>query len=214
MSTTPEDRTYQESSLCSLGPQPQVMTAAFVALFRDHFASADNIEHAVFRERLYTGSTAEDSTGILIEDASVWTPTRTARRPAIIIKRNGWQHTKRLAGANTGKISEDYTEHVTYMQGSHTVFCMSPNGGETEVLAAEVYRHLMRYSEIFRKYFTLQRFVLGDIGPLSILQETTIHFAVPISVAYGWQERWLLKKHAATITDTRLAAIFEQYYGS
>ena len=53
MPDAPENRMFRESNLCALGPQPQIMTGLFITELRKHYASADNVEHAVFRERLY-----------------------------------------------------------------------------------------------------------------------------------------------------------------
>lgn len=212
----PEDRIYQESHLCSLGPRPQIMTGLFLSLLRDHFASADNIEHAVFRERLFTRtSDTEDSTGILIEDATVWTPTRTQKRPAIIVKRNGWKHLKRLTlDSATGKTAEGHTTYVKLWRGSHTLFCLAPNGAEAEVLTAETYRFLMHFGPVFRQYFRLLQWELVDVGSLSNVEEAIKHYAVPITVAYGWDESWLIREHVPPLRDVRLSQIFETYLSS
>lgn len=212
----PEDRTFHESNLCSLGPRPQIMTGLFLLLLREHFASADNIEHGVFRERLYTGtSDTEDSTGILIEDATVWTPTRTQKRPAIVVKRNGWKHLKRLAFAGaTGLDEEGHQTYVKLWRGSHTLFCLSPEGGEAEVLAAETYRFLMHFGPIFQQNFKLLQFELVDVGSLSQIEETSKGYAVPITVTYGWDEAWIIREHVPPLRDVRLSQIFETYQGS
>lgn len=211
----PEDRTYKESNLCSLGPRPQIMTALFVTEMRKHFASADNIEHAVFRQRLFSQTTTgEDSTGILIEDATVWTPTRTEKRPAIVVRRNGWKHQKRLTTDNTGVDEHGRTQHVKFWRGSHTLFCLAPEGAEAEILAAEAYRLLMHFGPRFRQYFKLLMFELVDVGPLSQVEEANKHYAVPITVAYAWDETWLIRQHVPPLRDVRLSQIFETYHGS
>lgn len=209
----PEDRTFTESNLCSLGPRPQVMTALFLTELRRHYSSADNLEYAVFRERLYTETaTTEDSTGIMIEDASVWTPTRTQKRPAILVKRNAWKHLKRLTMANQGiERASKNTQHVKLWRGSHTLFCIAPNGGECELLTAETYRYLMHFGHLFRKYFRLLMFELLDVGPLSMVKEASTHYAVPITIVYGRDESWFIRKHAPPLTDERLQAIFDEH---
>jgi len=211
-----EDRTFQESNLCSLGPRPQIMTGLFITELRKHFSSADNIEHDVFRERLFTqttatATTASDTTGILIEDATVWTPTRTQNRPAIVVKRNAWKHLKRLTMANSGVDSDGNTQHVKFWRGSHTMFCIAPNGGEAETLAAETYRFLMHWGPFMRKYFSLLLFELVDVGPVTIVKEASNHYAVPITVAYGWSEQWTIRKHVPPLEDLRLSQLFQTY---
>jgi len=185
------------------------MTALFLCLLRDHFASADNIANDVFRERLYV---AGDTTGILIEDATVWLPTRTEKRPAIVVNRNGWKHLKRLTlNGATGIDGDGHTHYAKLWRGSHTLFCIAPNGAEAEVLSTEIYRFLMHFGPVFQRSFKLLQFELVEIGPLSQLEEATKHYAVPITVAYGWCESWLIRKHEPTISDTRLADIFDTY---
>jgi len=206
----PEDRTYHESNLCTLGPRPQIMTGLFLLLLREHFASEDNIEQGVFRESLFTQTTGnEDTTGILIEDANVWTPTRTQNRPGIVVKRNGWKHMKRLTlGGKTGTVDGN-PQYVKLWRGSHTLFCISPEGGEAEILVAETYRFLMHFGEVFRSSFNLLQFELVDVGALSQIEETTKSYVVPVTVAYGWNEAWQTREHAPT--DVRLSQIFETY---
>jgi hypothetical protein len=188
------------------------MTGLFVELMRRHFADSDNIEHAVFRNRLYTTA---DSTGILIEDATHWKPQNTQKRPGIVVKRNGWKHLKRLAfGNKTGVNEEGHTEYVTLWRGSHTLFCIAPEGAEAEILTAESYRFLMHFAQVFRRYFKLLMFEVMDVGPLSRVEEADKHYAVPITVAYGWAESWIVREHVPPLTDVRLSQIFETYYGS
>lgn len=209
----PEDRTYQESNLCSIGTRPDVMTSMFVSELRNHFASSDNLKYEVFRSRLWTGaSTDVDSTGILIEDATVWTPTRTQRRPAILARRNGWKHSKRLTLAHTGINSRGDTEHVKFWTGSHTLFCVTPEGTECEILVAEAYEFLQTFAHLFRSEFKLMRFELLEVGPLSIVQETSVHYTVPITVGYGWHDAWRTVKYQPPLLDSRLQDIFDNYH--
>jgi len=211
-----EDWTTKDSSLCSLGPRPQIMTGLFLTLLREHYASADNIEHAVFRERLYTEvSGSEDTTGVMIEDSTVWTPTRTENRPAIIVRRDGWQHLKRLTfDSSSGVDSSGRLHYAKLWRGSHTLFCISPSGAETEILTAETYRFLMHFGPVFRRSFGLHMFELLSVGPLSQVEEASKHYAVPITVAYGWDESWLIREHVPPLRDVRLSQIFETYRGS
>jgi hypothetical protein len=211
MAQTPEDRTFHESSLCSLGPRPQIMTGLFVTLMRNHFADADNIEHAIFRSKLFV---AGATTGVLIDDATVWTPDRTQKRPAIIVRRNKWMHLKRLTGFSTGTTEDGFSEHVKLWRGSHTLFCMAPEGAEAEILAAESYRFLMHFGPIFRKYFKLLMFELLEVGALSQVAEVNNLYVVPITIGYGWDEKWHIRTHAPPLGDIRLSGIFTTYLGT
>lgn len=208
----PENRLYRASHLCSLGPRPQIMTALFTLLLREHFAAADNIESAVFRERLYKGGADADSTGILIEDATVWTPTRTQKRPAIIVKRNGWKHIKRLTFNSVAQTTQEgHKEYTKLWRGSHTIFCIAPHGAEAEELTREVYQFLMRFGPLFLRYFLLLMFELMEVGELHRLEESTTGYVVPITVAYGWSESWIIRRHIPALPDSRLEEIFRTY---
>lgn len=211
----PEDRRYRQTNLCSLGIRPQLMTGLFVSLLRTHFSSEDNIENAIFRERLFREAPDEDGSGaLLIDDATVWAPGRTEKRPGIIIKRDGWQHQKQLTLDSAAGYDEfGNTMYVKLWRGSHTIFCIGREGAETEVLAAEVYRFLMHFGMIFRHYFGLLMFEVLEVGALSQLQDEPDNLTVPITVGYGWSESWTVQENIATLRDIRLSDIFRTYYG-
>jgi len=210
----PEDWTSHPNSLCAMGPQPQIMTGLFVALLREHYADANNIEHEVFRDRLYRRVPDPNATGILIEDSNVWTPGRTQKRPAIVVKRNAWEHMKRFTLDSLSGTSEDgWPQYTKLWRGSHTIFCISPEGGECETLVAETYRFLMHLGPVFRREFNLLKFELMQVGPLSMLEETSKHWTVPITVAYGWSETWIIRQHQPFTHDLRLSEIFNTYLG-
>ena len=213
----PEDRTHHTSHLCSLGPRPQIMTGMFLLWLREHYADSDNIEHAVFRSRLYkdVDSSEEDESGILIEDVRVWTPTRTGMRPAILVKRNAWQHPKRFTfGGAAGTTEEGHTRYGKLWKGSHTIFCVSPVAAEAEILAAETYRFLMHFGPLCREHFKLMELELLQVGELSQVEEDVTSYVVPITIGYGWSETWIIREHVPPLRDIRLSAIFETYTGS
>jgi len=208
----PEDWTSTPDTLCALGPTPQIMTSLFLTWLREHFSDSDNIEHAIFRDRLWDSEAC--ATRVMIEDATVWTPEMTQRRPALLVKRNSWEHTKRFTFDSQSGTTEDGRPTYTKLwRGSHTIFAVSPEGGECEILVAETYRFLMHFGPIFRQYFNLMKFELLQVGELSMIEETSKAYACPITVAYGWQENWAIRPWGPNITDLRLSQIFETYYG-
>ena len=210
-----EDRRFKQTNFCSLGPRPQIMTGLFVSLLRQHFSSADNIESAIFRERVFRSGPDEDaSTSLLIEDATVWTPGRTALRPGIIVKRNSWEHQKRFTlDSSSGVDAQGNVQYTKLWRGSHTIFCIGREGAEAEVLVAETYRFLMHFGMVFRHYFGLLMLELLEIGALAMLQEEPNNFVVPITIGYGWAETWTVQENIATLRDIRLSDIFRTYYG-
>lgn len=209
-----EDRTFVESNLCTLGPRPQIMTGLLMSLLREHFASADNIEHAVFRQRLFTKvAGAEDTTGIMIEDASVWTPNRSGKRPAILVKRNAWEHQKRLTlDASAGTTDAGDPQYVKLWRGSHTIFCVAKSCGEVETLVAETYRFFMHFGPVIMEWFNLLMFELLEVGAPAMVDEANQYWAVPITIAYGWDELWTVRQWMPVLKDVRLSDVFAAYY--
>jgi len=195
-----EIRTEKVSSICSLGMRPLLMTGFLRQVLMEHFAEKRQIEDPSLQEYLWT-SGADSS--ILIESITRWTPESAGARPALIIKRNGWRVERRgindqLMGVG---ISQDPDEvgnsfYTTFMHGSHTIFCLALSGGECEKLAAEVYRHLITFTPVIRRELNLHRFLVTEVGPLSGLDESEHHYAVPITVAYAHEESWTIQPHA------------------
>ena len=122
MSTTPEDRIPRSSSLCSLGPRPYIMTQLLILALREHFSCAANIEHEVFRARLWT---SDETTKIQVEDETVWKPEQAGKRPAIVVKRNEWKCTKLGIGDVSGTTAQGFRELIAMWHGSHTLFCIA-----------------------------------------------------------------------------------------
>jgi len=181
------------------------MTGLMRLLLTDHYRTPDNIEHEQFKRRLWKEGT---DTGILIEDASVWTPELSDKRPAVIIKRNNWRSIKLGLDNLSGTTPEGFNEHTKFWRGSHTLFCIAKEGAEAEILAAETYRYLLHFGPIFRQYFDLMLFELMEVGGLNELEEASERYAVPLTVAYGWSETWILKLHAPRLKKLALSALF------
>lgn len=202
-----EIRIEKASSICSLGMRPLLMTGFLRQVLMEHFAEKRQVEDKSLQEYLWT-SGADSS--ILIESITRWTPESAGARPALIIKRNGWRVERR--GINDqlmGRPNElGNDQYSTFMTGSHTIFCLALSGGECEKLAAEVYRHLISFAPIIRQELNLHRFIVTEVGPLSGLDESEDHYAVPITVGYAHEESWTIKPHAPKLKRVVLQ-IFE-----
>jgi hypothetical protein len=201
----PEDRTGYASNLCSIGPRPVIMTGLFRLLLTEHFASRDNIEHTPFQDRLWKATV---DTGILIEDSTVWTPSITGSRPAVIVKRNKWTSLKKGINNWHGLTPEGFDEYTKFWRGSHTLFCIAREGAEAEVLAAETYRYMLHYAPVFRQYFDLMLFEMVEVGELNELEEEEGTYTVPITVMYGWAESWVLRLHTPKLKRIALSSLF------
>lgn len=133
-------------------------------------------------------------TQIVIEDYSKWKPEMTERRPALIIKRNAWKVLKLGIGDKwLGHTDEKGNVfHEIAIQGSSTIFCISNTGAETEILADEVFRELVGFSQLVRKALNLLMLKVEDIGELVILDESRENFVIPITLNYAYDHKWIV----------------------
>jgi hypothetical protein len=92
------------------------------------------------------------------------------------------------------------------MRGSHTLFCLAGEGGEVEVLGAEVFRELLGFSSLIRRTLDLTRFGVSELGPVHELQESTENYAVPITVAYASTLTWSIEQDAPKLKRFVLSA--------
>lgn len=176
--------------LCSAGWRPQRVTALLVSVLRMHFADSDKIEASELQNKVWQRA---DSTGILIEAIAHWKPTTTEKRPSLVVRRNGIKvlrqgiNDRMMGGYAPGGAREIYS---TYLQGSHTVFCIAGESAEAEILGAEVYRELMGFAPKIREVLNFHKFMVVDVGELALLEEASENFVVPVTVAYVYEEAW------------------------
>ena len=207
-----EDRLSFVSNLCSLGMRPLITAGLFRLMLIRHFADADNIEHPQLKGRI---ATFDADTGILIEDASVWTPEKTAKRPGIFIKRNRWECLKYgTLDSVKGIDSDGNREYMKLWKGSHTLFAISGESAEAEILGAEVYRFFLHFGPVFRQYLDLLAFDLAEVGEMHEIEEATEHFVIPITVGYGWSDSWVIREHTTEVKHIKLSELFGVWDGS
>lgn len=204
----PELRAAIASALCSLGPRPHVITGFLRQWFISHFSREAQIESPDLRGKLW--SRIGTDTEIEIESVTRWKPETTEFRPSIIIARDDWKVLRlgiddRMMGEGWGDISG--VEHfATYLEGSHTLFAVSSDAVEAEILAGEVYKEMMHFGPKVREELDLKRFVVVGVGKLFELEEARSNYAVPVTVAYGIEERWKLIPHAPFLKRIVLSA--------
>jgi hypothetical protein len=198
----PENRVPKVSALCSYGMRPHVMTGLLRQLLIGHFSDPQNIEEPRIRRHIQEiggwqpSDTSLNHNGILIESITRWAPTNADKRPAILIKRNGWKWNRQgigdLAAENlyTGKAS-----YSGFWEGSHTLFCLTQNGAETEFLATEVVKFLITFSPMIREQMDLHKFYVAEVGGVGEVQEVIQGYAVPITVAYVAEETWSVQPY-------------------
>lgn len=203
----PENRAEIVSALCSLGPRPHIITGFLRQWLIAHFSAAGQIENPDLRGKLWKRVGTE--TEIEIESVTRWKPETTEFRPAVIIARNDWKVSR--LGIDDRMMGEQWTppgvEHyATYLEGSHTLFCVSSSATEAEILGAEIYREMIQFGPKVREELDLKRFVVVGVGKLFELEEARSNYAVPVTVAYGIEERWKLVPHAPFLKRIVLSA--------
>jgi len=204
--SVPSDYTDQPSSLCTTGLQPHIITGIFLQLLREHFADPERIVSPYLKSCVWVAKDGDkvtpdtENTKILIDPVYRWNLKSTQMRPGIVIKRN--QLTPKPMGigqsAAFGLGEDDYPEagtHYSLLQvGSHTVFCIATDGGAVEVLSTEVSRYLYQFAPVLMQEFGFNTFDVVQIGEVSVLEESSEHFVVPIVLQYSYIDRWLLAK--------------------
>lgn len=203
------------SALCSLGWRPQLMTGTIVQLLRQHFC-AGPLENPVFRRQNAGSSGVNDyvwrpgeRTGILLEDQYVWAKTLEEKRPAVLVKRNGWQvHRRGINDLLMGFWNIDGQDRfTTFVEGSHTLFVVAGESGEAENLAYEVFVWLLTFGPVIRYWMQLHRLILTQIDQVTqIPDEATENYVVPITLAYAYEENWTLTQHAPFLKKISIQA--------
>lgn len=201
--SSPENRATKVSSICSYGMRPHVMTGFLRQLIISHFADPENIEEPKFRKQLKELLNWKPVDGapnygpVVVESITRWTPQTADKRPAVIIKRNGWKWQKLAIGDKSGSNYVDGSlSYSGIWDGSHTIFCLAPNGVETELLTTEVVKLLVHFSPWIREQMSLLRFAVTEVGGVGEVQEVIQGYAVPVTVAYMAEEAWSLQPYA------------------
>lgn len=199
----PENRINSINALCSYGMRPYVMTGLLRQLLLGHFADVNNIEDPRLRRQLETIGTWQpadnglNAGGILIESITRWQPATTDKRPGILLRRNDWEWQRLGIGDKLStNVYEGSTQHSGLWAGSHTVFCLTPHGGEVELLGVEVMKFLHHFAPWIRKQMNLMRFFVSKIGAVGEVKETNQGYAVPVTVSYMAEESWELQPYA------------------
>ena len=208
MSSQPDSRIHEPSSLCSTGLQSQILTGVFLQLCRTHFADAENIEEPRLRDYLWVGTEPDyilpdpARSKIMIEPVYRWDTRLIQQRPGIIIKRNTLTPNKKairnemqmINGPTREDMPENSREFYLPISGSHTLFCVATDGGAAELLSTEIARAIYQVAELLISEFGFNTFDLGQIGSVARLEQSKEHFAVPVVFVYSYADYWKLTK--------------------
>jgi hypothetical protein len=204
----PEDRVTVASSLCSYYGRRLQITGMFRQLLCQHFGDTENIAEVKLRTKLRSlGPWSDsDSSGMLIETNSRWTPNAEEQRPAIIIKPNAWRWKRETIGGFGGEDEETGADNMMgFWYGSHTLFAITRKGAETEILAAEVSRLLEHYQKTLVEDFELHKAVPLELGEPAKIKESADHWAVPISLAYVIESTHEIIPHSPRLKKIRFS---------
>ena len=188
----------EHSSLCHLLPRPLIMTGFLRDYLTRHFQES-MIEEASLRHLIWQNNPA---TPILIEASHRWRPQTTETRPAILIRRNKYGNQRvgiadRMQGNPADHRGDPH--FATYWIGSHTLFCIGGSGAQAELLGAEVQREFTEFAHTIQRSLGLMRFAVGEIDSVHLLREGPETFAVPVVLAYAYEQRWAIRQQARTL---------------
>lgn len=203
----PEIRLATIDTWLAIGPRPTLITGMIREWLTIHFASRGTIEHVDLKDHLWT---AQDCSAIAIESITQYKPNQANKNPAILIRRETTNFTRlginneMMGGMNT---TADYQEYAMAAVGSHTLFCKSSEPRHAETLAAEVYRELLHFGVKVRECLDLYRFAVASIGSLFEIEEERKHYAVPVVVAYAYEETWQIRPHAPRLKNITISGL-------
>jgi hypothetical protein len=204
-----QDILCPDSAIAHIGMNPFRLTGLLRRILTAKFTDPKNIETPVLRQLIWKD---DPSTGILIESVNRWDMALANKRPALLIKRNGYKNFRFTIGDRIGMDSKTNDQFATAWLGSHQVLCIGQTGAMAELLASEVQRELTQIAPAVLKAVNrgnsiLDRMQVTGVEETAIVAEQTENFAVPVTIGFAYQETWSLNPRALPFTGT----IFEIY---
>lgn len=193
------------NNLCALGMTPHIITGFLRDWLTNRFSDPDNIETEQLRGMLWK---ATQPTGILIESITRWKPEATEKRPAIIIKRGNWTSSRLVLNdsAGIGDVHLGSQRYGRLMTGSHTLFCISNSGAQSEIISGEVFKDLNTYGLVIANILNLVKFEAVELGELFQLEEAKENYAAPIVIQYTGQEVWTVAQQGPILKRVNLSS--------
>lgn len=171
-----------------------------------HFAAPEQIETPDLRGLIWAG---DETTGVLIESVYRWRGELVEKRPALLIKRNRMSNLRFGIGNALGADPRGQRQFVTFWVGSHTVFCLHGTGAGTEILATEVQRELTQFAPQIAADLGLHRWTVTDVDAVSEFEESREGFAVPVTIAWCYEEAWTLEQEAPKLRAVALSTLLD-----
>ena len=157
-----------------------LLTGAFCRLIATHFSDADNIVIPVLKKNVYSDD--QTKTKILIQPHYKWETAIELLRPAVIIKRETLTTQKIAIGDGFGENLDEGLPKTKFINCAHTVYCLSEQGGSSEILGEEVFQMLLEFAPAIREDFSLLSLEISSVGEVSKIKEFDEHFGVPITI--------------------------------
>lgn len=197
------------SSLISLMPRPQLVTGMMVSWLQQHFSQSPNIEDPLLQQTLWAADIA--ATQLVIESVYRWQPAITEGRPGIFVKRGPWRVLRLgIDDRKMGNMPISGNRHyISFIQGSHTLFCIAGSPAEAESVATETYREMLEFGPLFRRTFNFLKFQVIEVGEVSLIEEARENFVVPITIGYATQEAWQIAPRTPTLKAIKMSAFLQ-----
>lgn len=193
-------------SLCDLRPRFLTLTSLFRLWLINHFGDPAKIVLPSLKKCVWKNN---PQTGITIESVTTWDPRQTQNRPALVLKRGSWRRIKLGIGDKYMGVDATGQHYMSnWWQGTHTVFCLASQDGEVEQLASEVFQELNEFADPVRRHTGMKNLAVAEAGEVSILEESTQHFVVPINLVYAVEESWILRQEAPFLKRLGMSMTF------
>lgn len=196
--SSPEVRVDGHSPVCSYGLKPFFVSGMVQQLLIQHFCDPAQLQEIKLRTAFdATAWRPGDVTGLVIEQTIKWDPEKTEQRPALLLKRGGWQFQRIAIGDRAGEEMLEGTQQFAGLwSGTIVVFALAQRAGEAELLAWEAVTALQRYTDPILQYTGLHRFTPVSIGEVAAVEESKKNYAVPVTFGYTAEDAWELYEHA------------------
>lgn len=188
----------------SHGMRPYMMTGILRHVLISHFAASGVIEEPTLRSLLWKDS---PDSPILIESVYRWKPAEANKRPACLIRRNGFQQKKLAVGNIAGSTPQMDLKYAVSWVGSHTVFCLGGSSLQAELLGMEVQRELTEFGPLIQKTLGLLKFEVVEVGAAAEVDESAEHYGIPITIGWAYTESWTLKQTARKLGKIQLSTL-------
>lgn len=175
------------TEICTHGHRRLLITGLLLKLLTNHFSRAEQLIFPELSGRLWTAT--EDSP-LIIESSWSWKPLAASKRPALLV-RAGPLQAQRIALADLQEtLPSGKNSFAKMLSGSHTILVIAATEAESETLAAETFRFLLRCEQPLQRSLNLLRFQIAELGPPTLMEEYAQMIGCQISLQYAWLEAW------------------------